>query len=134
MLDLDCVEQLGNAASGDQFGNGVFWNCSRALLANATDQDFLHGVSNNFACATTGPPSCWSVEAATFPPRRIPTSGMHCCLEAAGQRLPKLIASHQQTLAMGGTCLVEFGLLLIRLVIVEAVLGPSSLPFRLQCL
>src|SRR5215475_7732947 len=89
-------------------------------------QNLLHGVSNNFACDTTGPPSGWSVEAATFPPRRIPTSGMHCCLEAAGQRLPKLIASHQQTLAMGGTCLVEFGLLLIRLVIVEAVLGPSS--------
>src|SRR5262245_9094095 len=134
MLDLDCVQQFGNASSTDQLSNCLFRNRSSPFLANATNWNFLHRVAHNLASHTAGPANRRPVEPFALPPLGIPTGGVHCCLEAAGQCLPKLVARHQQTFTMGSASLVEFELLLIRAVIVEPVLRPPSLPFRLQCL
>src|SRR5215467_4088443 len=114
MLDLDCVEQLGDAASGDQFGNGIFRDCSRAFLASASHQDFLNGVAYNLTSYATGPANSWPIEATTFPPIGIATSGVHRCLETTGQRLTQLVSSHQQTLTMCRACLMEFELANVR--------------------
>src|SRR5262249_2574963 len=79
-------------------------------------------------------PPGFSAPCRALPVIGIATGGMHRCLKTTGQRLTQLVASHEQTLTMGCARFVEFELLLIRAVIVEPVLGPPSLPFRLQCL
>src|SRR5262249_16283040 len=134
MLDLDCVQQFMNAATRDQFGKGISRNCAAAFLAGTSHQDFLNGVTNNLARDAAGPADSWPVEAPPFPPVGVATCGMHGRLETTGQRFAELVASHQQTLAVGCARFVEFELLLIRAVVVEPVLRPPSLPFRLQCL
>src|SRR5262249_13394900 len=126
MLDPDCVQQFGNAASSDELGNGIFRDCSRAFLASASDQDLLNSVPNNFASHTAGPTTSRHIEAFACPPVGIATGGVHCCFETTGQCLSQLIASHKQALTMCGTCVMKFELLGIWLVVGEPVLTVAS--------
>jgi hypothetical protein len=48
---------------------------------------------------------------------------MYCDFEAAGQRLAKLVASHQQSLAVRLASRMKFALLGIRLVVAKPILS-----------
>jgi hypothetical protein len=90
----------------------------------------LDSVPHNLAGDTTRPAHGRFVEAFALPVIGVSACGVHRGFEATGQGFAELITRHQQTLAMRGACLMEFELPLIRLVVVEPVLRPPSVPFR----
>src|SRR5262245_46042245 len=134
MLDSDGIQQLGNAACRYKLNDGILPHRAASLLPGATDEDLLDSVPHDLAGDATGPTNCWLVEAFAPPVIGISAGSVHRGLEATGQRLAELIACHEKTLTVCSSSFMEFELLIIRPVIVEPVLGPSSLPFRLQCL
>src|SRR6516225_6664069 len=83
VIDFDAVEQVGNAAGGDQLGDCVFWNCASADSSRTPDQHALHGIADNLSGNATCPADCRPLKALTGPPLRIAPGGVHCGLKTA---------------------------------------------------
>src|SRR5262249_6570217 len=117
VIDFDAVEQVGNATRRDKLRNGVLRDRSGSSLAGAPNKHALHGIANDFASNTARPSDRRTVKAFTLPPLGIAPGSVHCRLETACQGFAKLIAGHQQSLAMCAAGSVKIKLLGIGTVI-----------------
>src|SRR5262245_53685191 len=132
MFDLDGVEQVRNATSGDKLAQAVFRDCTCTARIRTANENALHGVSGRFAGRAASPSCDGTVEALALKPARVSSGDMHGQLEPACSCFSKLIAGAQQPFAMSGACIVEVYLPWIWLVVGEFVLNEPPLLFGEQ--
>src|SRR5262249_5303099 len=68
VLDLDAVEQIGSAASGDELAQSVLRNRTRPLLAWSAYENALHGIARYLAGHTAHPGDNGAGETPSLPP------------------------------------------------------------------
>jgi hypothetical protein len=100
VLNLDCVQQVSNAARRHQFADCILRNSAGANAARSPNQNTLHGIANNLARNVARSTNSRSIKPSPFPIRRIAAGGVHGGLEATGQRLADLVARHERPLTM----------------------------------
>src|SRR6516225_6329276 len=123
VIDFDAVEQVGNATRRDKLRNGVLRDRSRSSLAGSPNKHALHGIANDFASDTARPANGRSIKTTPRPPFGIAASSVDRRLKATRQCLAKLIAGHQQSLAVPCARSVEVKLFGIGLVISQPILS-----------
>src|SRR5215813_10809114 len=102
MLDPEHIEQVRDAARGDELAQHVLWDCAGSWFTRSTDQKTLNRISHNLAGEACTPGHNGTVEALAFPPIGILAGCMHGDFECARRSLADLISSHQQPLARLG--------------------------------
>src|SRR5262249_13146032 len=68
VLDLDAVEQIGSAASGDELAQSVLRNRTRPLLAWSAYENALHGIARYLAGHTAHLGDNGAGETPSLPP------------------------------------------------------------------
>src|SRR5262249_55671307 len=132
VLNLDRVQQVGNATRRHQFTDCIFRDSAGANTARSSNQNTLHCIAYNFARDTEGPAVCRSIKAFAFPRIGITPRCVYGGLEAASQRLANLVSRHEQALAMCGAGGMKLRLFRVTTVVAETVLSEPSLPLCLQ--
>src|SRR5262249_3148675 len=90
-------------------------------------KDTLNGIARCFASRAASPGSYRTVEPLALKPSRISSGDMHGEFKTACSRLAKLIASTEQALTVGCTCVMEVDLLWIWLVLCKLVRNDPTL-------
>src|SRR5262249_43741063 len=87
MRDLDCTDQVRDAASRYGLKDCVFKNSPTTNVARSSEQQTLHRISSNLTGHAARPSDRWSVEAFSLEPIWIAASGVHGRFEAPLKRI-----------------------------------------------